>query len=287
MLSGIFQNRKSIRRYRPDAIDETIMKKLLDFSKRLPVFTQEIKHQFVWVHGKDWISDILSSFLLSYGKMISSPYMIVPFYSTNKYTNLEIGYQLEHLVLFATELGLGTLWLSAEEAQKQIIEEVRNLINDPGDESPKAARLVEVFPENLNFALNNAEMPVILLLGLASEKRMDRIISNAVRMESAGNSRKKIDSIVSNCKVEQIPSNLKKLLNLAILAPSKKNQQPWRVRFTKKGFDVGFLHERELDFGIFLAHLEIGMNDLSIPHQFHIFYEKSNDVEWVVKVQLG
>jgi len=105
-----------------------------------------------------------------------------------------------------------------------------------------------------------------------------------IRMESAGNSRKKIETLLINRRQSPLPENIKKILNLSILAPSKRNQQPWRVRINKDGFDVGYLHERKLDIGIFFAHIKIAMDVLGLKYNFELFDEKSSDVDWKMKV---
>ncbi|MBN2091481.1 hypothetical protein JW964_17850 [candidate division KSB1 bacterium] len=285
MKAAIFQNRKSVRRYSSTGINEATLKQLLDFSEKLPSFFAPIKQQFIWVHGKDWIADTLSKFLLTYGKIISAPYMLVPFFENGLTAPIEIGYHAEHIVLKATELELGTLWVSTEDGTDFIKEAIINAIKEKNDSLP--VKFLNKIPGNIDTVIKDMQLPAVVLIGHPSDKRLDRIINNAVRMESAGNSRKKLEAVLTTNRQDQLPEKLRKIFNLALLAPSQKNQQPWRIRMTNQGFDVGFLHERQLDFGIFLAHIKIALDDFNIQYRTEKIDEKVNDVEWNTRIVLS
>ncbi len=282
MKTAIFQNRKSVRRFSSTGINEAALKQLIDFSEKLPFFFTPVKQQIIWVHGKDWIADALSKFLLTYGKIISAPYMLVPFFENELTAPMEIGYRAEHVILKATELELGTLWVSTEEGTELVKEAIINATKETKESLP--VKFLNKLPANFETVIKGMQLPAIVLIGHASDKRLDRIINNAVRMESAGNSRKKLDAVLTSNRQDQLPDKLRKIFNLALLAPSQKNQQPWRIRLTNHGFDVGFLHERQLDFGIFLAHIKIALDDFNIQYQTEKINEKVNDVEWVARI---
>lgn len=284
MEISTFQKRKSVRRFSEKEIDKNVLTEMTKFGQNLPFLFNKLEHQLLWMQSKEAVSNVLSNFLLSYGKLVSAPYLVTPFFKEAENAELEIGFMLEHLVLKATELGLATLWLSTNEFYNEFKEEFIKLIND--SENKLDARLISNnVPSNLEAALAEMQLPVVLLVGHPSEKRIDRILNNAIRMESAGNSRKKIESIILNKRNDvSIPDKIKKILNLAILAPSKKNQQPWRVRFTSDGFDLGYLHDRQMDVGIFLSHIKISMEHYKIPFRCSKLEEKSNDVVWIARL---
>jgi nitroreductase len=285
MKLSIFQNRKSTRRFMPTVVEPEKIGEIMELNRTLAPIVPAVPQQFIFIQGKEYITELLAKFLLSYGKLISAPHLLLPFYEPVTDADLEIGYRLEYLVLKATDLDLGTLWISADEGQKMIEEAVLKLPRLASNTD--AAAPIAVIPKDFERTREKLILPVLILIGYASEKRLDRIINNAVRMESAGNSRKRVEAIVINRKSENIPENIRKILNQAILAPSKKNQQPWRVRITDKGFDLGYLHDRELDAGIFLSHLKVSMEIQAIPHQIQVFHEKSNEIEWLIHVKMG
>jgi len=282
MQINTFQKRKSVRRFAPTEIEDSKLKQMLTLDAELPVFKQRLKRQSIWLAGKEAIGEVLAQYLLSYGRLIAAPYMLIPFYENNANTDLEIGFALEHLILMATELGIGSLWVSTDERFSLFSDVIINLKKTGSEENQ--LKLIKVVPPEITTKLDEMCLPVVVLFGYASEKRLDRVINNAIRMESAGNSRKKIESIIINRHTENLPEKLKKVFNYAILAPSKKNQQPWRIRLNKDGFDLGCLHQRQLDLGIFLSHIKIAMEHFSMGFETETFYEKSNDIEWVVKI---
>lgn len=285
MKAAFFQNRKSVRRYSSTGINDATLKQLIDFSEKLPFFFAPVKQQFIWVYGKDWIADTLSKFLLTYGKIISAPYMFIPFFENGLTAPLEVGFQAEHIVLKATELELGTLWVSTDDGMNYIKEAIINATKDIKDTLP--VKFLNKLPTNIETIIQDMHLPAIVLVGYPSDKRLDRIINNAVRMESAGNSRKKLEAVLTSNRQDQLPEKLRKIFNLALLAPSQKNQQPWRIRMTNQGFDVGFLHERQLDFGIFLAHIKIALDDYNMQYRIEKIDEKINDVEWLARITLS
>ncbi len=285
MKAAIFQNRKSVRRFSATGVNETTLRQLIDFSEKLPFFHAPIKQQFIWINGKEWISETLSKFLLSYGKIISAPYMLAPFFESELAAPIEIGYQAEHIVLKATELELGTLWVSTEDGTNLIKEAIIAATKETKDSLP--VKFLNKITGNIETIIKDMQLPAIVLLGYPSDKRLDRIINNAVRMESAGNSRKKLETILTTNRQDKLSDKLRKIFNLALLAPSQKNQQPWRIRMTNQGFDLGFLHERQLDFGIFLAHIKIALDDGNIQYRMEKIDEKMNDVEWSARIILS
>ena len=278
-----FQKRKSMRRYAETKIEDAKLNELIQFTNQLPSLQPDTKRQLIWLSGKEWVSDSLSHFLLSYGKIVAAPYLLVPFYETSEDSDLLIGFDMEHVVLKAVEMGISTLWLSTENHKSAVLESIHALQANPG--SWPEAKFLNKLPLNWETSFQEMYLPAVLLLGYPSEKRLDRIINNAIRMESAGNSRKKIETIITNRRQAQLPENLKKVLNLSILAPSKRNQQPWRVRLSKDGFDLGYLHSRQLDIGIFLAHVKIAMDNQGMKYKIELFSEKSSDIEWKIKVR--
>lgn len=284
MQINTFQKRKSIRRFSTNLIEHDKLLQLMNFETNSHDIFRPPNRYTVWLSGKTLIAETLSKFLLSYGKIISAPYLLAPFCPDVDLNQILIGFELEHVVLKATELGLGSLWVSVDNAQNVIQEMVLKIKNDPANSDN--SKILNELPANFDTTIKTMNLPVVVLLGYPSERRLDRVINNSIRMESAGNSRKKVESLIVNRRPEGLNDKLKKVFNLAVLAPSKKNQQPWRIRLKNGGFDLGCIHERRIDMGIFLAHLTIAMNHYSIQFSLKQIEEKQDDIQWHISVAI-
>lgn len=286
MNVSTFQDRKSTRRYADKEIEKEKMDQLMAYAENLPFLQQQVPWQLCWLNGKEWISETLAQYWVSYGRLVASPVMLCPYYEDGGATNLELGFALEHLILKATELGLGTLWFSAGEFQDQITAELLEYQSNPEKPKKHEFTLLKPLPKNLEEVLSSLNLPNVVLFGYPSEKRMDRIINNAIRMESAGNSRKQIDGLFLSKKAKGLPKPVLDALSLALTAPSKRNQQPWRMRCTEKGLDVGFLHKRQIDAGIFIAHMKIAFEAKGVEYKMNFITERNNDIDWVIQIEL-
>jgi len=275
MKVNLFPKRKSVRRFTDRAIEKSKLDQFLEFSKQLPILEKNIERELIFVTDKEWIAETLHSFMLSYGKIIAAPYLLLPFYEDNSISQYELGFQIEHLVLKATELELGTCWI--EVAEEKIKARLFEALTDV-DIAEKL--FVTPVSQDLKQRLNDKVLRVAVLIGYPSLKRIDRIISNAVRMECKANARRSVDSFVINRKKKDFPPILLKILEHAVLAPSARNRQPWRVRITDDGFDLGGFEEHEIDLGIFMAHLKISMEHYSKPFKFKRLNETGNDLKW-------
>jgi nitroreductase len=286
MNVSTFQNRKSTRRYDDKPIEKEKLDQLVAYAEKLPFLQQQVPWQLCWINGKDWISDTLAQYWVSYGRLVAAPVMLCPYYPEGEATNLETGYALEHLILKATELGLGTLWFSAGEFEDQITAELLGHRNEAEKTKKSVLSLIKPLPQNLDEILKPFNLPNVILFGYPSEKRMDRIINNAIRMESAGNSRKQLDSLFLSKKANGLSKPVVDALSLALTAPSKRNQQPWRMRSTEQGLDVGFLHKRQIDAGIFVAHMKIAFEEKGVKFKMNFISERNNDIDWVIQIVL-
>ncbi len=137
----IVRQRRSIRSYRPDPVPPEQIETILEAARLAPswangqctsflvVTDPEVKHALAQA-GNEWIE--------------AAPVIIVacahPKQSATKedqpYYLLDVGIALEHLVLAATELGLGTCWVGwFDEAQARraldVPEEVRVVASTP------------------------------------------------------------------------------------------------------------------------------------------------------------
>ena len=195
---------------------------------------------------------------------------------------LAAGYEFENLILFATHMGLGTVWLAATFNRDHF------------------ASAMEI-PEGELF-------PAISPVGYPAAKRS--LTETLMRSTMKSSARKKWTSLFYQ---EDFLTPLTKAmagayaqpLEMVRLAPSAKNAQPWRVRKAgnayhfyasyKQGLSKGEEVIKRVDIGIALSHfhqtaLELGLSgtfetmsqkDAAIPENTHYILswraEETND----------
>lgn len=183
---------------------------------------------------------------------------------------LAAGYEFENLILFATHMGLGTVWLAATFNRDSF------------------ASAMEI-PENELF-------PAISPVGYPAAKRS--LTETLMRSTMKSASRKEWKELFFQNDfhtplTKDMAGAYARPLEMVRLAPSAKNAQPWRVRKTqnayhfyadyKPGLSKGEEVIKQVDLGIALSHfhqtaLELGLmgtleslpqDDVKLPENLH------------------
>ena len=157
-------------------------------------------------------------------------------------------YLFEQLVLFCTELGLGTCWLGGSFSRKN-------------------------FKKQLNLK-SNETLRIVSPVGYESEKK--RFFDSLLKPESRKiNPRKAFGSLFFNKNIstslsEEAAGVYAQPLEMLRLAPSANNAQPWRIIM-----DDGVFHFYRvpamfsaIDIGIALCHFEVTCKELGINGKF-------------------
>ena len=151
------------------------------------------------------------------------------------------GYQFENLILYATQMGIGTVWLAATFSRKDF------------------ERAMDIAPDDL--------FPCISPVGYPSEKKS--LIEKFTRVGLGSKNRKAWDKIFFSNDFEHSLSKddagaYEQALEMLRLAPSSTNAQPWAV--VKEGNKFHFFCDyknningdmrkiKHLDIGIALSH---------------------------------
>ena len=152
-----------------------------------------------------------------------------------------VGYQFENLVLYATDMGLGTVWLAATFSKKDF--------------------------ENIIKISNNDLFPCICPIGYPAEKRS--LVEKIMRASLGSKNRKAWNKLfyLNNFNQTLSQADAAKFeiaLEMLRLAPSSTNAQPWIA--VKEGDNIHFFCNyknsisdnmkkiKHLDLGIGLAH---------------------------------
>lgn len=183
---------------------------------------------------------------------------------------LAAGYEFENLILSATHMGLGTVWLAATFNRDSFA----SAMKIPKDE----------------------RFPAIAPVGYPAAKRS--LTENLMRSTMKSSSRKEWTDLFFQADfhtplTDEMAGAYAQALEMVRLAPSAKNAQPWRVRKTenayhfyadyKPGFSKGEEMIKQVDLGIALSHfhqtaLELGLTgafeqmpqeDVKLPENLH------------------
>lgn len=173
--------------------------------------------------------------------------------------NLEdYGYLMERIILYATDLGLGTCWLGGTFTKSSF------------------ARKISVRPEEL--------MPAVSSVGYCAKK--PRLLERAIRRGAKGDRRLPwerlfFDGNFNTVLSPQAAGKYAEALQMVRLGPSASNRQPWRV--LKDGDDWHFYLNRtpgyrqrrlvkltttadlqRVDMGIAMCHFELAIRQLGL-----------------------
>lgn len=257
--------RVSTRSYEEKSLSEADRKKLMDFNYSLKnPFCVNVKVQYI---SKDAGAKDVK--LGTYGTVKGAKDYLAITVKDEPFAMEAVGYQFENLILYATNMGLGTVWLAATFSRKDF-ENVMDISED------------DLFP-------------CICPVGYPAEKR-----SLIEKITRAGLGSKKRNAWEQMFTLNDFNTPLSKeeaggyqaALEMLRLAPSATNAQPWAV--VKEGNHFHFFCNyknsisedmkkiKHLDLGIALAHFhqtamgeglsgELGVKEINfdVPENMH------------------
>lgn len=242
MSLDTIRNRRSVRSFDGRALSSEDLEKIRSFAENVKnPYGIGIEWRFL-SKEKDVLSVPVISGCDTYiaGKM-----------KKQKHAEEAFGFSFERIVLFATDLGIGTTWIAGTMDRKGF-EKVISLKED------------EV-------------MPCISPLGYPAEKMSLKEIA----MRKAIRADKRLDPADLffendlNTPYEGKDALMNELLEMVRLAPSAVNKQPWRlfidgdtVSFYKKGDPTGDFDIRKIDIGIAISHFTLGLEEKGIGYDY-------------------
>jgi nitroreductase len=155
---------------------------------------------------------------------------------------VDLGYVLEHVVLEAARLGLGTCWVTGT--------------YDAG----RAGAAVHLAPGEVAAA--------VCALGYPDSGRFGRLHSRTVRLLARGHRRKPLAEIVFSERWGEpwsprtADGTLATVLEHARLAPSATNRQPWRFIVRSTDTVLALMRKAPIDAGIVMAHFALAASAL-------------------------
>lgn len=259
------QDRVSIRSYEERSLTKEDKSKLMDFNASLTnPFGVDVKVQYI---SKDKGAEDVQ--LGTYGTIRGAKDFLAITVKDQPYAMEAVGYQFENLVLYATDMGLGTVWLAGTFNRKDF------------------KNVIEISDEDL--------FPCICPVGYPGQKRS--FIEKITRVSLGSKKRKEWDKLFflddfSKSLTKEDAGRYTDALDMLRLAPSATNAQPWAVvkegdKFHffcnyKNGINNDVKKIKHLDLGIALSHfhqtamsdglngkLEVSDIDFDVPENMH------------------
>ncbi|MCK5251821.1 MAG: nitroreductase [Thermoplasmata archaeon] len=248
--SKTIRARRSVRNYSPEDISPDLLRQLNEAcadTTRSP-FGEVATFQIIEKPFKRGEPVKLGN----YGLQRNPRYFFVGTISQSPTALLGYGYLLEHLVLRATELGLGTCWMG--------------YFNK------------EFFPEVSGDGL----CPTIAIVGVPEKPRMgEKLIRIAIKADN----RKEWEHIFFDRTFDRPLSRSEageytQPLEMLRLAPSSANTQPWRIvrgpgnvfhfhmHIVKKRYHAKGMHH--IDTGIAMAHFELASRESGLDGEWKV-----------------
>jgi len=201
------KKRISVRSYSGNIVDSAKIEQLINFAKNTKHLTI-VPPRIELVSGVDKTNHILTSIIGSYGLVRNPPHLLIGIIpEESDIARIDLGYVLEHVVLEAIKLGLGTCWISGSYDPKIASDEV----------DLKSGEIVKV----------------VCALGYPAGEMLESVHSKIVRRIAGGHRRKQLNEVVLSkrwgkiCKPEEVDQTLVTIFEHARLAPSGANRQPW------------------------------------------------------------
>ena len=264
-IKEAIKKRISTRTYEEKSLTKVDKNKLMDFNRTLSnPFGVDVKVQYI---SKDKGAEDVQ--LGTYGTIRGAKDFLAITVKDQSYAMEAVGYQFENLVLFATDMGLGTVWLAGTFNRKDF----KNVIE-----------------------ISDADLfPCICPVGYPGQKRS--FIEKITRASLGSKKRKEWDKLFfledfSKSLTKEDAGRYTDALDMLRLAPSATNAQPWAV--VKEGDKFHFFCNyknsinndikkiKHLDLGIALSHfhqtamsdglngkLEVADIDFDVPENMH------------------
>ena len=139
-LRDVIESRRSIRKYTDELVDENVILEAIKYGIMAPSAhnRQPWKVKLIKGEDKDKIADALilktqdipgHTGVHTAGVIKNDPYLLVIYYDEIEGANrehdlLSLGAFIEHLILYLTEAGLGTLWIANTNIVKEEVSEI-------------------------------------------------------------------------------------------------------------------------------------------------------------------
>ncbi len=263
-IEEIIESRISRRTYKKDSIDAKVLGKLSDLIKEPFVGPLDGKSRFIIVDKEPLNSDEKIR-IGTYGMIIGAKNFIVGIIDKNENKLEDFGYNFEKIILKSSEIGLDTCWLGAKFTGRDFEKKANILGNE---------YIPAISP--IGYALDNPDArESILSWGIKARKR--KAWSRLFFSNNFGTSLEKLDN-----------DTYSRALEMVRIAPSARNEQPWRIvrdsndnyhfyihlRLKRKEVRIPTL--KRIDLGIAMCHFDLTLQERGIHGKWFVDDPKIN-----------
>jgi nitroreductase len=247
--------RKSVRAYSGERLEAALVQRVLSAAHTLHLVT-DVAPRMEVVTGVKQTRRILSHLVDSYGLLNNVPHLIVGVLPQDSpVSRIGLGYALEMAVLEATRLDLGTCWVTGTYSPRRAAEQVR---------------------------LREGErVGAVCALGRPAGGVLGRLHNRVVSSAARRDFRRPLHQIAFSARWGQPwpaghpHSGAQEALELARLAPSARNLQPWRFVVLPDAIVLGAVRDAPIDCGIVMAHVALACEALGYPGEWTVRWRDS------------
>ena len=260
-ITDIIKDRHSVRTYENKPLSEEVLNKvklyLNEINNSQTVFGSKVRINLVEKNDGN-----KEAKLGTYGVIKGANYYLVASYDKSCEKGLyDLGYLLEKVVLYCTDLGLGTVWLGGT--------------FNKGN-----------FATSINLGENEL-LPIVCPFGIEANKKS--LIAKVFGVNT--NKRKNFDTLFFKDNFDRSMSyeeakEYGQVLENVRLAPSALNKQPWRIVKENNNLHIyneGKIEMSKVDLGIALCHLKLSAEEKGLDGKFEVIDNKKSDkFEYVI-----
>jgi hypothetical protein len=251
-------SRRSIRRYRDQALDDELLLMLDDAVRHVRPLVPANRFR---VMRRDVVSgeDLIAA-MGGYGRILSPPHYLVGYVIGDRVPLVDLGYRMEQIAVQMVQIGISMCFIGSLGHEENV---------------------------RVRFRLNRAARTgAFLILGHDAESVADRTINAVIRRASGGATKLSPDMIFYNGTFESPgapPKHLAKILEAGRRAPSANNAQPWRFLwqnetlylFLKRhnnryGSKPALQDYRYFDGGTCMANIMMAVESLNLSGQWRL-----------------
>ncbi len=262
-VTEIIKQRSSWRSYRDQPLDANIQTQLMEFLAGNNVGPFASSARFSLVAAKPGDSDTLKG-LGTYGFISGARGFIVGAVKHSEKNLEDYGYLMECIILFATDLGLGTCWLGGTFNKSNF------------------SKKIETTEDEL--------VPAVSPVGYIAEKRS--LVERLVRWGAGSKMRNPWETLFFHETFNtplpaQVAGAYATPLEMVRIAPSASNKQPWRIvkelekpvfhfylqrskGYEKSGERFNTADLQRLDMGIAMCHFELSAKEMDLRGKWEI-----------------
>lgn len=252
-MKDVIRQRISVRTYESKSLENNLKRSLEDYLKNLKgPFDSKVRYKFMEIEDYETQGVKLGT----YGIIKGANSFVACAVKNEKESLLQLGYELEEFILYATSLGIGTCWLGGAFNK---------------GEFSKALGLKE-----------DEILPIVTPIGYPKEK--EGLVGSLMRTFAGSKNRKNFEDIFYDGNFDRKLSGdsagiYKEALEMVRLAPSASNKQPWRIvkegdnlhiyLCHTKGYSKGAPFDMQvIDIGIAMCHLDLALKEAGYEGSF-------------------